>query len=99
MTSTQEGFCLPLVEALRAGAKVVCSDIPVLREIADGSCTYFSPHTEPLENLLRASVKALQHVPSPPTLRQFDPRAIGEAYVRLYAQVLENKTELKTLVA
>lgn len=99
VTSTQEGFCLPLVEALRAGAKVVCSDIPVLREIADGSCTYFSPHTEPLENLLRASVKALQHVPSPPTLRQFDPRAIGEAYVRLYAQVLENKTESKTLVA
>ncbi|HEY3297011.1 MAG TPA: glycosyltransferase family 1 protein, partial [Armatimonadota bacterium] len=41
-TSTVEGFCLPLVEALRSSARVVCSDIPVLREVGGERCEYFS---------------------------------------------------------
>jgi O-antigen biosynthesis alpha-1,2-rhamnosyltransferase len=36
-----EGFGLPVVEALQRGLPVLCSDIPVFREIADGNATFF----------------------------------------------------------
>lgn len=41
--SLDEGFGLPLVEALRAGLETVCSDLPVFREIAGDHTTYFPP--------------------------------------------------------
>lgn len=34
VTSTYEGFCLPVVEAQALGVPVICSDIAVLREVA-----------------------------------------------------------------
>ena len=37
--SSTEGFCLPLVEALYFSCKVVCSDIPIFREVG-GSRLY-----------------------------------------------------------
>ena len=40
--SSTEGFCLPLVEALSLNAKVLCSDIPIFREVCSASnCEYF----------------------------------------------------------
>ena len=41
--SLREGFCLPLVEAQTAGAAVLCSDIPVLREVAGDGALFFDP--------------------------------------------------------
>jgi alpha-1,2-rhamnosyltransferase len=40
--SCVEGFGLPLVEAMQRGLPVLCSDIPVFREIADGKVRFFS---------------------------------------------------------
>ena len=42
MASFAEGFGLPIVEALALGAKVICNDIPVFREIGSDNVSYFS---------------------------------------------------------
>jgi glycosyltransferase involved in cell wall biosynthesis len=39
-----EGFGLPVLEAMRRGVPVACSDIPVLREVGGDAARYFDPH-------------------------------------------------------
>jgi alpha-1,2-rhamnosyltransferase len=41
IASLAEGFGLPIVEAFQHGAKVICSDIPVFREIASQRAVFF----------------------------------------------------------
>jgi glycosyltransferase involved in cell wall biosynthesis len=41
--SLAEGFGLPVLEAQRTGCPVVCSDIPVFREIAGDAALFFDP--------------------------------------------------------
>jgi glycosyltransferase involved in cell wall biosynthesis len=41
--STHEGFCLPILEAQGCGTPVICSDIPVLREVAGDAAIFFDP--------------------------------------------------------
>lgn len=41
IASEAEGFGLPVVEAFQRGLPVLCSDIPVFREIADGKANFF----------------------------------------------------------
>ncbi len=40
LPSIYEGFGLPAVEAMMAGAPLICSDIPVLREVAGDAAVY-----------------------------------------------------------
>lgn len=44
--SYQEGFGLPLIEAMSAGLPVICSDIPVFREIATDYAHFIQPEQE-----------------------------------------------------
>lgn len=41
--SRDEGFGLPVIEAMSAGTPVVCSELPVFREITDGHAEFFDP--------------------------------------------------------
>jgi glycosyltransferase involved in cell wall biosynthesis len=43
LPSRDEGFGLPLLEAMAAGTPVVCSDLPALREVAGGLATLVPP--------------------------------------------------------
>lgn len=62
--SLYEGFGLPAVEAQWAGAPLVCSDLPVLREVA-GDAALFAPPDRP--DLL---AEAIERVLADPELRQ-----------------------------
>lgn len=57
--SSHEGFCLPLVEALLSGARVVCSNIPVLREVGADACTYFQLEADSVRPLAYAIVNSI----------------------------------------
>jgi len=85
VTSTVEGFCLPLVEALRRSARVVCSDIPSLREVGGDSCEYFALNEFPSQSLVEAASRALvsRHENSS-DLERFSSDKVGAAYVRFY---------------
>jgi len=60
MPSALEGFCIPLVEALHFLCKVVCSDIPIFREVGSSSCTYFDLAEDAVKNLAQAMTQSLE---------------------------------------
>lgn len=60
MTSRSEGFCLALVEAACYGKKIVCTDIPGMREkFSDEEVTYFDVDNP--QALVEAIMEAQQH--------------------------------------
>jgi glycosyltransferase involved in cell wall biosynthesis len=44
MPSIDEGFGIPVIEALYFNSKVICSDIPIFLEIAGKNAIYFNPN-------------------------------------------------------
>lgn len=44
MPSYYEGFGLPLIEAMHFNLPIICSDIPIFREICKDQVIYFNPH-------------------------------------------------------
>jgi glycosyltransferase involved in cell wall biosynthesis len=84
--SSLEGFCIPLVEALYFSCKVVCSDIPIFREIAVDNCTYFKLEGEPIANLSSAIATALATDlrPANNSFHRFTKTAIARQYWDFY---------------
>ncbi len=59
-----EGFGLPVLEAMSCGTPVICSDIPVLREVAGGAALYVPP-TDP--NAWAGAIQNIFSHPETPT--------------------------------
>ena len=62
--SFYEGFGLALLEAMKFKCPVVCSDIPVFREIYQNSCKYVNPRNilsikKGIENTLKSNEKKI----------------------------------------
>lgn len=88
--SSIEGFCFPLVEALHCGSRVLCSDIPVLREVGQARCSYFDlTCSDPCVALADAMEQTLQqprvlHRPD----HRFSPSETARQYTNLYSSLL-----------
>ncbi len=61
--SLYEGFGIPVMEGLYAGCKVVCSDIPVYRELYQGHATFCDPNDIPDISAVLAQVVQTEFPP------------------------------------
>lgn len=71
--SRNEGFGLPLVEAMAAGTPVVCSDIPIFREVAEDAALFANPDSP------RAFAEAALTLTDTDTFRQHSLRGTERA--------------------
>jgi len=87
--SRTEGFGLPVAEALLAGCRIVCSEIPAFREAGGEHCRYFILGPGEENALADAVVAALCEQARPPVvLPQLSSAVLAEEYVRLYRAVV-----------
>jgi glycosyltransferase involved in cell wall biosynthesis len=89
MPSSTEGFCLPLAEALHLSCQVVCSDIPIFREIGSSDCIYFDLQADPIPNLANAILQVIaQPLPVQNKVSRFSKAEISKQYLQFYADIL-----------
>jgi len=87
--SSIEGFGLPVVEGRLAGCRVVCSDIPVFRELSGPQARLFSLHGDAERNLCMAIADALaKPPPMPELLPEFAMNAVAGGHIELYRTTL-----------
>jgi glycosyltransferase involved in cell wall biosynthesis len=93
--SLTEGFGLPVVEGLLYGSRVVCSDIPALREVGGDACHYFDLHSGDDSSALAVAIcKALtKPVKQAENLTRFSPEMVTRDLVVIYTQ-LQKKTSV-----
>ena len=86
--SETEGFGLPVAEALLAGCRVICSDIPSFREIDEKHCSFVALGFGAEERFADAIVASLNQPPTPPiSLPQFSSEVLGAQYLNLYSRL------------
>ncbi len=90
ISSSTEGFCLPLAEAIYFASKVVCTDIPIFREIGANNCTYFQLEGDSVANLSKAIASTLNQSNPDNNLNnyRFSKSKIAQQYIDFYAQLI-----------
>lgn len=91
--SASEGFCLPLVEALYFCCKIICSDIPILREVGNSDCIYFSLEGETVKNLSTAIIDAYsqEKIKSKKNYLRFAKANIADQFLDFYRKFRTGK--------
>jgi glycosyltransferase involved in cell wall biosynthesis len=83
--SSVEGFGLPIAEALLAGARVVCSDIPAFREVGGEACHYVPWKDDPVETYVHAVRDVLTTAPNrAASILHLTAAFVGVQYLNLY---------------
>jgi glycosyltransferase involved in cell wall biosynthesis len=89
--SSIEGFGLPIAEALLAGSRIVCSDIPAFRELGGSHCDYVALGTKEVEAFADAVVAAAGRGPGESVaLPQLSAPVIADQYLQLYQSLLSS---------
>ena len=88
--SSLEGFCIPLVEALYFSCKIVCSDIPIFREIGSSNCTYFDLMGDPVGNMSQSIAQSLtSELPlGYDDCARFEIKKIATQYLNYYSELI-----------
>ena len=69
LPSREEGFGIPVLEALLRRTPIVCSDLPALREVAGDAATYIDPDGVPEEVAGRILARLADDVPTRGSMR------------------------------
>ena len=93
MPSSVEGFCLPLAEAMHLSCKVVCSNIPIFREIGSAECMYFSLQDNPIGNLAQAITIVMTKPLIVDKSVKFSRLNITSQYLQFYSSIMQNVNE------
>jgi glycosyltransferase involved in cell wall biosynthesis len=92
-----EGFGLPVAEALLAGCRVVCSDIPAHREVGNGQCRFVALRRDAEEALARAISATLREPKKAPMpLPQFSAPVLAQQYLVLYRNLIASAVPMQT---
>jgi glycosyltransferase involved in cell wall biosynthesis len=92
--SSVEGFGLPVAEALLAGCRVVCSDIPAFREVGADGCRYVALGPDEVNAFARAIREACatpRRLPMP--MPWLSAAVTAEKYIMLYRQLLSRPAD------
>jgi glycosyltransferase involved in cell wall biosynthesis len=98
LPSVTEGFGLPVVEALLAGCRVVCSDIPAFREVGDRHCRFIELR-EDAEEALATGIRATLDSPAkePMSLPHLSAAVLANEYARLYSDLIPAASIAKSM--
>lgn len=87
--SIVEGFGLPIAEAMIAGCRIVCSDIPAFRELGRQGCRFIELGPDAEVQFAEAICDSLhERRPLPSHLPYLSASVIAEQYLRLYQLVI-----------
>jgi glycosyltransferase involved in cell wall biosynthesis len=87
--SITEGFGLPVAEALLAGCRVVCSDIPAFREVGGKRCRYVALEGDADDVFADAIAQSLREPKRPAaSLPLFSSAVLAQEYMSLYHRII-----------
>jgi glycosyltransferase involved in cell wall biosynthesis len=98
LPSRTEGFGLPVAEALLAGCRVICSDIPAFREIGGGHCRFVALGANAEEALAAGILATLQQpAKAPVSLPQLSAKVLANQYADLYRRLIPYISPLESV--
>jgi glycosyltransferase involved in cell wall biosynthesis len=99
--SSTEGFGLPVAEALLAGCRIICSDIPAFREVGRGLCRFVPLGGDDAEAVLAAGIAATLQEPAiaPVSLPHLSAKVLADEYADLYRGLISSASPVRNAVS